>query len=104
MATLTEGAIFQHNGATLTATWMVGTWVLLPMRANGAYRMGQPGELAALRLVAGEWREMLVDQDDADQLVWGNVVDLDLDALAAVADGEDEQFLALMGELQWEWN
>lgn len=106
MMQLIEGQFYNYGGAQLQALRMCNTWVLMVME-NGEFGTKPCGALAAYRLVEGQWREMFVDPDYDDQLVWGAVVDIDLATLYASSvsnDATDERFASLMADLAWEWS
>ena len=110
MTQLLEGAIYEVNGQRLQASYLVGSWALVVLNADGEFGIKPCGALAAYRLVDGIWREMFVDPIDDAQLVYGSVVDIDLAALVATASQQssvdlqlDEAFADLMAEIVWEW-
>lgn len=104
---LVEGQIYKCSHSMLLASFMLGSWVLMAVNANGDFGNKPSGTLAGYRLIEGRWVELFVAPDDESQIVYGAVVDIDVDALVAYSHADnavDEQFLALMGDVAWEWD
>lgn len=88
------------------ASWLLGSWVLMAVDTNGDFGEKPCGTLAGYRLIEGRWVELLVAPNDEKQIIYGAIVDIDVAALVAythAASEIDEQFLALLGEVAWEW-
>lgn len=106
-AMLIEGQLYERRGQYLLASWMAGNWVLKLVDAYGDFGTKQPGQLAAYRLGGGKWRELIVDPHDAEQVVYGATVNIDLAQLDAAPDNYatdrvDARFVEIMSGVTWE--